>query len=131
MRNFWTFGIAVLLFLSGCKKEKDEQSLDEIVCKQAESYYQSLVGGSYADFLEGLSGTSSMLPEQREQALDALKMFCQIQQKNHGGIVKSRGVNANIQGDRAEVFVGLIYADSIREKIVVPMILVEGIWKME
>ena len=101
------------------------------VCSQAEIYYQNLLAGQYEKYLEGISGVCAMLPEQRTQTLQALKAFCQNQQAQHGGMVSVRGVEALLQDKRAEVYMDIIYADSVSERIVVPMVLEDSVWRME
>lgn len=89
------------------------------------------MAGQYEKCLEGISGVCKMLPEQRSQTVQALKAFCQNQQTQHGGMVSVRGVEALLQDKRAEVYMDIIYADSVSERIVVPMVLEDSVWRME
>ena len=122
--------VSILLF-TACRKEVQDLSSSAAVCSQAETYYQNLMAGQYEKCLEGISGVCKMLPEQRSQTVQALKAFCQNQQTQHGGMVSVRGVEALIQDKRAEVYMDIIYADSVSERIVVPRVLEDSVWRME
>lgn len=122
--------VSILLF-AACRKEVPDLNSCTAVCSQAETYYQNLMAGQYEKYLEGISGACAMLPEQRAQTLQALKAFCQNQQAQHGGMVSVRGVEALLQDKRAEVYMDIIYADSVSERIVVPMVLEDSVWRME
>ena len=122
--------VSILLF-AACRKEVQDLSSSAAVCSQAEIYYQNLLAGQYEKFLEGISGACAMLPEQRTQTLQALKAFCQSQQAQHGGMFSVRGAEALLQDKRAEVYLDIIYADSVSERIVVPMVLEDSVWRME
>ena len=122
--------VSILLF-TACRKEVQDLNSSAAVCSQAETYYQNLMAGQYEKCLEGISGVCKMLPEQRSQTVQALKAFCQNQQTQHGGMVSVRGVEALLQDKRAEVYMDIIYADSVSERIVVPMALEDGVWRME
>ena len=106
--------VSILLF-TACRKEVQDLNSSAAVCSQAEIYYQNLLTGQYEKYLEGISGVCAMLPEQRTQTLQALKAFCQNQQAQHGGMVSVRGVEALLQDKRAEVYMDIIYADSVSE----------------
>lgn len=123
--------LVFILLFTACRKEVQDLNSSAAVCSQAEIYYQNLLAGQYEKYLEGISGVCAMLPEQRTQTLQALKAFCQNQQAQHGGMVSVRGVEALLQDKRAEVYMDIIYADSVSERIVVPMVLEDSVWRME
>lgn len=123
--------LALILLFPACQKEKTELYSSRAVCCQAENYYSNLISGQYEEYLAGISGICSMLPEQRAQTLQAIKMFVQGQQEQHGGISGVRGVEAVLQNKRAEVYMDINYADSVTERIVIPMILEDSVWRME
>ena len=122
--------VSIILF-TACRKEVQDLNSGAAVCSQAETYYQNLMSGQYEKYLEGISGACTMLPEQRSQTLQALKTFCQNQQAQHGGMVSVHGIEALLQGKRAEVYMDIIYADSVSERIVIPMVLKDSVWRME
>ena len=122
--------VSILLF-TACRKEVQDLSSSAAVCSQAETYFQNLMAGQYEMCLEGISGVCKMLPEQRSQTVQVLKAFCQNQQTQHGGMVSVRGVEALLQDKRAEVYMDIIYADSVSERIVVPMVLEDSVWRIE
>ena len=72
-----------------------------------------------------------MAQDKISQTLQAIKMFVQGQQEQHGGISGVRGVEAILQNKRAEVYMDINYADSVTERIVIPMILEDSVWRME
>ncbi len=96
-----------------------------------EMYYGDLVSQRYAQCLDVTSGAETMLPEQRKQMEDALRQYNDAQQKEHGGLAKAEVVDMTIQDNRAEVFVELLYTDSVSERIVVPVVLEDKVWRME
>lgn len=122
--------VSILLF-TACRKEVQDLNSSAAVCSQAETYFQNLLAGQYEKYLEGISGVCAMLPEQRTQTLLALKAFCQNQQAQHGGMLSVRGTEVLLQDKRAEVYMDIIYADSVSERIVVPMVLEDSVWRME
>ena len=123
--------LASIILFTACRKEVLDLNSGAAVCSQAETYYQNLMSGQYEKYLEGISGACTMLPEQRSQTLQALKAFCQNQQAQHGGMVSVHGIEALLQGKRAEVYMDIIYADSVSERIVIPMVLEDSVWRME
>lgn len=117
--------------LTGCQEKKPDLNSSASVCMQAEAYYQNLVAGKYKEYVEGISGSGSMLPEQKEQMLEALRKFVSIQNEAHGGVAAVQSVEAILQNGRAEVYMDIIYSDSIIERVVIPMVLEDSVWRME
>ncbi len=60
------------------------------------------------------------------------KMFVEQQQDEHKGMVKVNVLNAKADTAHhvADVFLQVVYGDSTKEQIVVPMVEVKDAWKM-
>lgn len=116
---------------SACRKPKEELTPQQQAIYCLETYYQNLISGDYAHCVQSISGYSSMLPEQRAQLEVALCQYCNEQKQKHGGIVDARSVDVVLQDNRAEAYVELVFADSLSERIVVPMVLEEKTWCLE
>ena len=60
------------------------------------------------------------------------KMFVEQQQDEHKGMVKVNVLNAKADTAHhvADAFLQVVYGDSTKEQIVVPMVEVKDAWKM-
>lgn len=132
---FLIAAVLVLQFISCGKEKQDDQAL---LC--AKQCYDSLVAGNYAYFIRQTYLPDTIPVSYREQLETNLKMFMVRQKEEHGGITGVNTIrcvhdtikaNGN-QGDTftANAFLELTFGDSLKEEIVVPMILHGDAWLM-
>jgi len=123
------FVFSFMLLLAACSSPSPE----ELASLAAKGYYDHLLAGEYALFLEGKNGADSLPDDYREQLLTAYKQFMATQQKNHHGIREVRISNAKTDTLQkyTNVFLVLCFGDSTNEEIVVPMVEQRGKWRMK
>jgi hypothetical protein len=125
------FIIMVCLVPMSCSKDLTPEQLASMA---ARGYYQHLASGEYEQFLEGKAGMSDDSPQlYREQLLTAYKQFVAQQQRDHQGIqdVQITSVKTDSLLPYTNVFLTLCFGDSTSEEIVVPMVEIEGKWRMK
>ncbi len=116
--------------LSSCKKESPTPSYFAGVA--AKGYYDLLIEGKCKEFVDGYNCSSRLPDSYQNQMLLNAQMFLEQQQEEHKGLsdVKVLNAKADTAHHVADVFLQVIYGDSTREQIVVPMVEVGGKWKM-
>lgn len=93
-----------------------------------------LTDGCPDDFVDGKVGADSMPAGYRAQLLKACEQYMAKLAGQHGG-VREVCVSANVgRRDTAQhltyAFLLLCFNDSAQEEITVPMVEVDGVWKM-
>ncbi len=117
------------LFLASCGGD----AVEDKAAEAAKGYYDSLVEGRYADYVNGFSNAEGLPPSYVEQLVVNAKQFMAQQKEEHGGIREVRTVSSradSVQG-RTDVFLLFCYADSTQEEVVVPMVERDGVWMMK
>lgn len=106
---------------------------EELASLAAKGYYEHLMKGEYANFLEGKYDSENLPDNYKEQLLTAYKQFMALQEKEHRGIKEVRISNAKTDTVQkyTNVFLVLCYGDSTNEEVVVPMVENEGQWRMK
>lgn len=131
MRHLLSVVIATAV-LSACSWNK---SPEEEAAKAALAYYHSLLEDSPEDFLQGRVGADSLPDQYRAQLLQTYRHFMAEMEEKHGGI-REVSISANV-GRRDSTlnltyaFLMLEFGDSTQEEITVPMVEVDGEWKMK
>lgn len=118
------------LGLSSCKKESPDPSYFAGIA--AKGYYDLLLEGKYEEYVAGFNQPYRIPKGYHDQLLMNAQMFMEQQQEEHSGISKVNILNAKADTAHhmADVFLQMVYADSTREQVVVPMVEVKGEWKM-
>ncbi|MGM9734630.1 MAG: hypothetical protein ACI3YT_10990 [Prevotella sp.] len=124
--------IAAMMMLFSCGGDNGP-SREDLAAKAAKVYYDSLIAGGYAYFSDGFNGTDSLPPHYREQLVVNVKQFFLTQEKAHQGVKDVKIVTAKTDSTTniTNVFLMLCFGDSVNEEIVVPMLEVNGVWKMK
>ena len=122
--------IVLLLLLVGCQKASPEQQAAEA----AKHYYDCLAEGYVEGFVEGKAGVDSLPADYCEQLLQACQLYVKDMQRKHQGL---RAVRISPNVGRCDTthhlthaFLLLSYADSTQEEISVPMMEINGEWRM-
>ncbi len=106
---------------------------DEQALQAAKGYYDELLSGNCEAFLDGKAVTDSLPPDYRSQMLQVYRNFLDEQQENHGGVhhVTAERAFRDTTLHLTHAFLLLHFSDSTREEITVPMVEVNGQWKMK
>lgn len=131
MKKFLFFMIlGIGLTFASCKKETPDPGYFAGIA--AKGYYDLLLEGKYNDFVEGYNQPNRISKGYHEQLLLNARMFMEQQQEEHKGLAGVHVLHAKADTARhvADVFLQMVYGDSTKEQVVVPMVLVHGDWKM-
>lgn len=130
MRNLLVVCAGALLMMLSCTGK--EMTKEDLAALAAKSYYDSLMAGGYAYYVDGFNDTDSLPPHYREQLIVNAKQFVLGQKEAHKGVERVRIINAETDTVTkvTNVFLALCFSDSITEEIVVPMVEKGGEWKM-
>ena len=122
--------ISMGLGLSSCKKESPDPGYFAGIA--AKGYYDLLLEGKYQEFVSGYQQRNRIPKGYQEQLLLNAQMFVEQQKEDHKGLksVDIISAKADTAHHVANVFLSLAYGDSTKEQIVVPMVQVDGDWKM-
>lgn len=115
-----------LLLLMACSRP----DASEVAARVAKQYYDQLVEGRYADFVDAHYQPDSIPASYREQLVANARMFMGQQQAEHRGIKEVRIAHAmaDTASHQASVFLVLCYGDSTSEEVLVPMVERRGTW---
>ena len=135
-------GVGLLFFLFSCSSEENLDHAD-LAAETAKVYYEQLLHGDVAAFVDGTAMHVDVVPTYREQLETSMKMFLGQQEKEHKGIKSVKKVKGTLtcptddQGQpkdtahiTANAFLIFNYGDNTSEQVVVPMVRVNGTWMM-
>ena len=96
----------------------------------AKGYYERLIEGNYEGYVDALNYPDSIPSSYRRQLVLNAKLFTDKQKSIHGGWVgvEIAGCVIDSLSPTAQAILNLCYADSTREKVVVPMVERDGRW---
>ena len=96
----------------------------------AKGYYERLIEGNYEGYVDALNYPDSIPSSYRRQLVLNAKLFTEKQKSIHGGWVgvEIAGCVIDSLSPTAQAILNLCYADSTREKVVVPMVERDGRW---
>lgn len=105
---------------------------EQVAARAAKVYYDELLKGHYEQFVDGRYQPDSIPQSYREQLVTNAKMFVGQQKEEHRGIQEVRIADAKADTVKhvAEVYLTLVYGDSTKEQVVVPMVEEKGVWYM-
>jgi TRAP-type mannitol/chloroaromatic compound transport system substrate-binding protein len=111
------------------------QSPEQQAAEAAQSYYQRLLDGYPDGFLAAKAAYDQMPEDYREQLVKANELYMKDMQQKHDGL-RSVAISPNVgRTDTAlhvvYAFLLLSYGDATQEEVTVPMVLVDGEWKMK
>lgn len=120
--------LAALLMLGACR----QATPDEQVRQAAETYYGYLVNGKCDAFVHGIAYCDSMTEEYRSQMVDLTAQYVAREQEQRGGLLSARALSDTIlNGETALVFMEVLFGDSTREEVALPMVRCGDTWKMQ
>ena len=117
----------VAMVIVACSSTPDQ---GEVAARAAKQYYDYLLQGNIASFVDGHYRPDSVPDTYREQLITNTKMYVNQQNEEHRGIKDIRIVDTktDMQKHAANVFLVLSFGDSTSEEIVVPMVESAGVW---
>ena len=123
-------GLIGLMGLVGCQ----EVSLEQQAAEAAQSYYQRLLDGYPDGVLAGKAAYDEMPADYRDQLVKANEQYMKDVEQKHNGL-RSVVVSPNVGRIDSTLhvvyaFLLLSYGDSTKEEVTVPMVQVDGDWKM-
>jgi len=121
----------VMLFaLSAC--HGDGLSRDQRQARRAaERCYKYLRTGRYDRFVDEIAYADQMSPEYRRQMQDLVHESAHNYEAAHGKMLAAEAVGDTLMGDLAHIYLQVTYADSTSEEIGLPMVCIDGDWKMQ
>ena len=123
--------LLVLLFVI-CACSRQEQTPEEQAGIAAKGYYDSLLTGDFEGFLSGKAGMDSVPGDYRAQMMKACEKYRQELEQLRGGLATVTISNAKLDSTQQlmHAFLLLHFKDSVKEEITVPMVQLDGQWKM-
>ena len=123
-------GLIGLMALIGCH----EVNLEQQAAEAAQGYYQLLLDGYPDGFLAGKAAYDEMPSDYRDQLVKANEQYVKDMQQKHNGL-RSVAISPNVGRSDSTLnvvytFLLLSYGDSTQEEVTVPMVQVDGDWKM-
>lgn len=127
--------LIIMSFILGilCACSKKEIKPEEMALQMAKVYYDQLLSGDYASFVDGMDFNDTVVPAYREQLITNMKMYVGQQEKEHQGIKQVIPLRAmrDTANHTVNAFLMMCYNDSAKEQVVVPMVEKNGIWMMK
>ena len=119
------------LGLAACKEKGPDPGYFAGIA--AKGYYDLLLEGKYQEYVDGYHQPNRIPKGYYEQLVLNAQMFAEQQQEEHKGMKRIDILNAKADTARhvADVFLQVVYGDSSKEQIVVPMVEIGGKWKMK
>lgn len=122
--------LSCIFILAGC--HSDGLSRDQRHARRAaERCYKYLRQGKYNRFVGEIAYADQMSPEYRRQMEDLVHESAAREVRAHGEMLSATAVGDTLADDRAHIYLQVIYADSTLEEIGLPMVCVDGDWKMQ
>lgn len=120
----------MLLLLAACRRDGLTAEQRSVRCA-AEKCYSLLADQRYEKFVEEISYADQMSPEYRSQMVDLVHEHVATEHSRHGRMLSAKAVGDTIDGDMAQVFLQLVFADHTTEEVGLPMVKVDDEWKMQ
>ena len=132
VRRWFVIGLMGLIGLMGCS---EELTPEQQAAEAAQSYYQRLLDGYPDGFLVGKANYDQYPSDYRQQLVKANELFMEDMKQKHNGL-RAVAVSPNVGRTDTTLhvvytFLLLSYGDSTQEEVTVPMVQVDGEWKMK
>lgn len=120
--------LVAMVAIAGCSKREVNGNM--AAATFAKGYYERLIEGNYEGYVDALNYPDSIPSGYRQQLVLNARLFTEKQKSLHGGwvAVDIAGCDVDSLSSTAQAVLYLCYADSSREKVVVPMVERSGRW---
>lgn len=120
--------LVAMVAIAGCSKREVNGNM--AAATFAKGYYERLIEGNYEGYVDALNYPGSIPSGYRQQLVLNARLFTEKQKSLHGGwvAVDIAGCDVDSLSSTAQAVLYLCYADSTREKVVVPMVERSGRW---
>lgn len=127
-RLVYLFLVIIIIGVASCENPTPE----EMASLAAKGYYEHLAAGEYDAYLQGVAGCDSAPDDYVAQLRLGAQRYVQRCHQLHHGIseVRVSSVKPDSTLSCTQVFLLLLFADSTREEICVPMVEQNGKWRM-
>lgn len=127
-KQLFPFALLVALAFYSCKGEGPDAG--QLAGDAAKNAYDLLLQGKYDDFVGECDRTQKLPQGYREQLVLNARMFAEQQKKEHGGMCRIGILSscADTAKHVAQVYLSVVYGDSTKEQILVPMVEKDGKW---
>lgn len=99
--------------------------------RAALSYYDCLIESRYGDYVAGIAYCDSMTEDYRSQMVDLVAQYAAREREKRGGILSVQALDDTLSGGMASIFLEVLFADSTREEVIMPMVKCGDVWKMQ
>ena len=124
--------LATTLLAAACGKSGKTIDHGMIAARAAKVYYESLIAGKSALFMDGILLPDTIPGSYRDQMLMNFRQFCDRMEEQHHGIdsISIHHTEFNGRDSTANAYLLFHFGDGGREQIVVPMVKKKGLWYM-
>lgn len=135
LKDMYRIAVILLtaLLLASCGRKETLADIEARAGATAVEYYRLLQEGKYADFVAGLEYSDSLPEDYRSQLADNAAMFIHQQNTEHRGIkeITLERCKADTSDMTAVAHLNILYADSVKEVVCVPLVMQDKIWRMK
>lgn len=118
--------LAGLVIAAACSRTESEKARQVAV-----DSYRHLVEGHPQGWVDALAYRDSMTEEYRQQLVDLMAQYIERERVAHGGLKDVSALSDTVMDSVAYVFLELVYADSLREEVLVPLLRCGDEWKLQ
>ncbi len=119
--------VAAVMVLAACWDDRND--VHEEVHRIAYEGFECMIKGDVDGWLALVADYDSLPEAYRTQLRDAMLQHLDKEKKAHGGLVSVEVTGDNIiDSITAEAYVQLLYADSVSERIHLPVVRRNGVW---
>lgn len=128
-RLVYLFLVIIIIGVASCGGNLTPEEMASLAAK---GYYEHLAAGEYDAYLQGVAGCDSAPEDYVAQLRLGAQRYVQRCHQLHHGIseVRVSSVKPDSTLSCTQVFLLLLFADSTREEICVPMVEQNGKWRM-
>ncbi len=121
--------VAVVLMLCACWDDRNRNNVHEEVQRLAHESFECIMQGDVDGWMTRVAGYDSLPDEYKIQLRNAMLQHMDKEMQAHGGLASFSVTGDNVTDSiTAEAYVQLLYADSVSERIHLPMVKRNGVW---
>ena len=133
MRHIIYIILALVGFtFASCSKSTVTANPDEVASRAAKVYYEYLLHGNCAAYIDGFYRPDSIPDSYREQLIVSAKQYVWQMKNDHQGLVsvEAAGARTDTAKHVGEAYLILGFGDKTKEEVVVPLVLHKGNWML-